>query len=95
MKNMKTAKKTTNRTCCGCGQIFDKKELIRVVRTPEGAVILDSTGKANGRGAYLCRKTECLARARKTKRLAASLKTTIEDSVYEALEARMEEYERQ
>ena len=77
MKNMKTAKKTTNRTCCGCGQIFDKKELIRVVRTPEGAVILDSTGKANGRGAYLCRKSECLQLAVKKRALQRALKCEI------------------
>lgn len=81
------------RKCVGCQEMFSKRELVRVVLTPEGDIGLDWTGKQNGRGAYLCRKRECLQTARKRKSLERSLKTTIPDELYAELEARMGELE--
>ena len=66
-------KKIPMRQCLGCREMKPKKELIRVVRTPEGEVLLDPTGRRNGRGAYLCCKKECLARAVKTRALERAL----------------------
>ncbi|MFW5630545.1 MAG: RNase P modulator RnpM, partial [Acetivibrio ethanolgignens] len=63
-----------------------KKELLRVIKTPEEEIVLDITGKKNGRGAYICRSAECFAKARKTKALERSLKAAIPDEVYDELE---------
>ena len=63
-----------------------KKELIRIIRTPEGEIRLDETGRMNGRGAYLCRSCECLQKARKSKALERALKVPIPDEIYETLE---------
>ena len=63
-------KKIPQRRCIGCGERFDKSALIRIVRTPEGDIVLDRTGKRSGRGAYLCHRVECLRRAKKANRLA-------------------------
>lgn len=68
-----------------------KKEMIRVIRTPEGDFLLDATGKKNGRGAYLCPSRECLDKARKNKGLERSFKQAIPKEVYEALEKEMED----
>lgn len=65
------------RTCIGCREAKNKRDLIRVVRTPEGPVTVDPTGKANGRGVYVCRKVECLERALTKERLAQALKVTV------------------
>ena len=73
------------RMCVSCREMQPKKELVRVVRTPEGAVILDTTGRANGRGAYLCKKSACLEKAIKSRALERALETKIEPEVYEAL----------
>ncbi len=81
-----TVKKQPIRRCTGCGEHFPKKELIRVVRTPEGEIVLDEVGKKSGRGAYICKSTECLKKARRAKRLESSLECTIPDAVYERLE---------
>ena len=62
-------KKIPVRMCSGCGEHFPKKELVRVVRSPEGELSMDLTGRKPGRGAYLCPKVECLRKARKAKRL--------------------------
>ena len=64
----------------------NKKEMIRIVRDPEGKVFIDRTGKKSGRGAYLCANEQCLAKARKTKQLERALETAIPDEVYEKLE---------
>ena len=80
------AKKVPVRMCSGCGQHIPKKELIRVVRSPEGELSVDLTGKKSGRGAYLCQNVECLKKARKTRRLERSLSCQIPDEVYERLE---------
>ena len=71
--------------CIGCGACKDKRELIRVIRTPEDEITLDDTGKKNGRGAYLCRSTECLNKAKKSKGLERSFKMPIPAGVYEEL----------
>ena len=78
------------RQCMGCRERKPKPELIRVVRSPEGSVDLDFRGKANGRGAYLCPKLECLKKAIRSKALERSLETPIPESVYQRLEAEME-----
>lgn len=86
---MKAGKKVPMRTCVGCRESKEKKELIRIVRTPEGNVELDLTGRANGRGAYLCPKSECLAKARKSRGLERSLQSTISAEVFDRLEEEM------
>ena len=83
-------KKIPQRQCMGCRERMDKKDLIRVVRTPEGNVQLDFSGKCNGRGAYICPKAECLKKAQKAKALDRSLDVTIPQEVYERLEKEIE-----
>lgn len=79
-------KKIPMRQCTGCGEMKTKKELIRVIKTPENEIAIDFTGKKNGRGAYLCNSLECLKKARKTKAIERSLKTTIPNEIYDQLE---------
>ena len=88
-------RKIPERRCSGCGGTFPKKELIRVVRSPEGDVSLDFTGKKSGRGAYICSKSDCLKKARKTGRIARSLEVSISDELYEALEEEIALIERE
>ncbi|MBR2021603.1 MAG: YlxR family protein [Clostridia bacterium] len=76
-------KKIPERKCMGCNEKRPKKELIRVVRTPEGEILLDTTGKKSGRGAYICPKVSCYEKALKSKRLERTLEVEIPDSVYE------------
>ncbi|QJW49202.1 YlxR family protein [bacterium BFN5] len=71
--------------CVGCQQMKNKKELMRIVRTPEGAIVLDSTGKKAGRGAYVCRDEQCFAKAFKEKRLEKALKHAVDTDVYDQL----------
>lgn len=84
-------KKIPQRQCMGCRERKSKRELIRVVRTPEGAVRLDFSGKMNGRGAYLCPNPECLKRAMRSKSLDRCLELTIPENVYDQLRCEMEE----
>ena len=86
MKN----KKVPMRKCVGCQEMKSKKEMIRVIRTSEGEFLLDATGRKNGRGAYLCPNSDCLAKAVKNKGLERSFKQAIPKEVYEALEKEME-----
>ncbi len=79
-------RKTPTRRCTGCGEHFPKNTLIRVLRTPEGEIILDLTGKKSGRGAYICKNTACLKKARKAKRLETSLECPIPEEVYDRME---------
>ena len=79
-------KKIPLRKCTGCNEMKPKKELIRVLKTTEEEIILDKTGKKNGRGAYLCNSPECFKQARKTKGLERSLQIKIPDEIYETLE---------
>ena len=83
---MPTMKKPPTRRCTGCGEHFPKSALIRVVRTPEGEVTLDATGKRSGRSAYICCNVECLRRAKKTRRIEQSLEVSIDAAVYDAME---------
>ena len=79
-------KKLPTRTCSGCGAKMAKSEFVRVVRSPEGEVSLDLTGKKNGRGAYLCQSVECLKKARKTRKISRSLKCEIPEELYSGME---------
>lgn len=78
-------KKIPQRMCVGCQLMKNKKELMRIVRTPEGAIVLDSTGKKAGRGAYVCRDEQCFAKAFKEKRLEKALKHAVDTDVYDQL----------
>ena len=79
-------KKQPIRKCVGCNESRLKKELCRVVRTPDGNIELDDKGKKSGRGAYLCRKATCLVKAKKTKRLEKNLECEIPEEIYKRLE---------
>ena len=81
--------KTPIRKCVGCNEQSGKKELIRVVRSKEGQVSIDATGKKSGRGAYICKDVKCLATARKKKSLSRALKCEIPDEIYSNLETAM------
>ena len=80
------AKKVPIRRCTGCGEHYPKNTLIRVLRTPEGEIVLDLTGKKSGRGAYICKSAACFKKARKSKRLETSLECRISDELYEKME---------
>lgn len=82
-------KKIPVRKCVGCQEMKNKKEMIRVIKTPENEFLLDATGKKNGRGAYVCPKETCLALAIKNKGLERSFKQAIPAEVYENLEKEM------
>ncbi len=88
-ENNPKMKKAPIRHCVGCMQPFEKKTLIRVVRSPEGEVSLDFTGKKSGRGAYVCHSAACLKKAIKSKRIEKNLGCTIPDEVYERLEGEL------
>ena len=79
-------RKIPQRKCMGCGEMKPKKELIRVVRTPENEVKLDFTGRLNGRGAYICPDSGCLAKARKNGRISRSFGCEISDELYKEFE---------
>ena len=84
-------KKIPMRQCVGCQEMKPKKELIRVVRSPEGAVSLDFKGKLPGRGAYVCPDAECLKRAKRSKALERAFSVPLPEDVWQALEAQMKE----
>ena len=86
-------KKVPLRQCVGCGEMKSKKEMIRILKTEEEGFVLDSTGKKNGRGAYICRNAECLKAARKSKGLDRSFKMAVSDGVYESLTKEIEALE--
>lgn len=83
---MEQKKKIPLRQCVGCSERRAKGELLRVVRTPEGEIVLDFTGRKNGRGVYLCNSAKCLAKAKKNGRLATHLECEIPDDVFASLE---------
>ena len=83
-------KKIPMRQCLGCREMKPKKELVRVVRSPEGQISLDSRGKANGRGAYVCRSPECLKKAIKARALERAFSCQIPEEIYVQLQAEME-----
>jgi len=86
---MQKPRKVPQRQCVGCRTMREKRELIRVVRSPEGEISLDFKGKKPGRGAYVCPDAACLARARKSRALERAFETVIPPEVYEALEKEM------
>lgn len=81
-----TIKKIPQRQCNGCGEMKNKKELIRVIKTNEGEISIDATGKKNGRGAYICPSLDCFKKAVKNKGLERSLKTAVPEAIYKQLE---------
>ena len=83
-------KKIPERKCMGCGEKFPKKELLRVVRTPEGEVLIDNMGKKNGRGVYTCKNPDCFKKIRKSDKLSRSLEIKVPDSVYDELSSIIE-----
>lgn len=83
------AKKIPMRMCVGCSEMKPKPELIRVVRSPEGEISLDSTGKKSGRGAYICCNKDCLKKAVKSKRLDRTFECTVPEDLYERLEEQL------
>ena len=84
-------RKIPMRMCVGCREMKPKKELIRVVRSPEGEISLDTTGKKSGRGAYVCPNAECLRLARKSRKLEKSFSCRISDEVYDNMERELNE----
>ena len=82
---MTKPRKVSNRTCVACRCSDEKRWFVRIVRTPDGHVVVDPTGKANGRGAYLCAKPECFEVARQRRRLDAALKVNLKDDDYDRL----------
>ena len=88
---MSTVKKVPQRQCIGCGEMKSKRDLIRVLKTTDGQITIDATGRKNGRGAYLCPSMDCFKKAVKGKGLERSFKMAIPKEVYESLEKEMEQ----
>ena len=82
---MATVKKIPQRQCIGCGQMKDKKDLIRILKTQDESIVIDATGRKNGRGAYICASEECLAKAFKNKGLERSFKLAVDPGIYDEL----------
>ena len=89
-QNMKTKNKIPMRQCTGCREMKNKKEMMRILKTPENEIILDTTGRKNGRGAYLCVSMDCFEKAVKNHGIERSLKTAVPDEVYEELKKELE-----
>ncbi len=90
---MNTKKKIPLRQCVGCGEMKSKKEMTRIIKTAEDEILMDATGKKNGRGAYICKSIDCLAKARKSRGLERSLKSAISPEIYESLQKELEALE--
>ena len=86
-------KKIPLRKCTGCGEMKPKKELVRVVKTPDDQVLIDLTGRVNGRGAYICPDAQCLKIARKSKRIEKSFQMQIPDEIYDKMEEELKNHE--
>lgn len=91
---MLSTKKIPLRQCIGCGEMKSKKEMIRVLKTTEDQIVIDTGGRSNGRGAYLCPSMECYKKAVRNKGLERSLKMAIPKEVYETLEKEMEQLDK-
>ena len=78
------------RRCVGCGETKEKKQLLRIVRSPDGEISIDLTGKKSGRGAYLCKNVSCLRKAKKSRRLEQNLESAITEEVYQKLETELD-----
>lgn len=85
-------KKIPMRQCIGCGQMKNKKEMLRILKTADGEMVSDVTGRQNGRGAYLCFSKECLQKAVKTKGLDRAFRTKVVPEAYESLEKELEQF---
>ena len=85
-------KKIPMRQCLGCNEHKPKIELLRVLRTPEGEIVLDFTGKRSGRGAYICKDLACLQKARKSRRIDRNLECSVPDEVYDRMERELSEH---
>ena len=92
---MVNAKKFPQRQCIGCGEMKNKKEMIRILKTPEGEFVVDATGRKNGRGAYICPSMACFEKAVKSRGLERSFKMAIPKEVYESLKKEMEQIDEQ
>ena len=92
---MKTKNKIPMRQCTGCREMKSKKEMIRVLKTPEDEIVLDTTGRKNGRGAYVCPSIECLDKAIRNHGIERSLKTSVPEDVYEDLKKELSKIEKQ
>ena len=90
---MSVKRKSPMRQCIGCREMKSKRELLRILRTPEGQFVIDTTGKKNGRGAYICYSRDCFQKAVKNKGLERSFKQAVPAEVYGHLEKEMEEIE--
>lgn len=86
-------KKIPMRMCVGCREMKPKKELIRIVKTPEGEIKLDTTGKLNGRGAYVCKASACLARAQKSGALSKAFETSVSEEIFACIETELKNIE--
>ncbi len=86
-----STKKVPLRQCIGCGEMKNKKEMVRILKTESGEITLDATGRKNGRGAYLCPNMECFRKAVKGRGIERSFKMAVPKEVYEALEKEMEQ----
>ena len=89
----KKIKQIPMRQCLGCNEHKEKPTLLRVVRSPEGEISLDFTGKKSGRGAYICRDVKCLRRARKSRRIDKNLDCSIPDEIYDRMEQELQAHE--
>ena len=88
---MAAVKKIPLRKCTGCGEVKPKKELVRVIKTADDEIVMDLTGRMNGRGAYVCRSQECLKKAIKTKAISRSLGINVSDNIYDELKKELGE----
>lgn len=86
-------KKIPMRMCTGCREMKPKKELVRVVKTSEGEIRLDTTGKLNGRGAYICKDKECLNKARKMSAFSRAFEMSVPNEIYNQLETELDNIE--
>jgi len=90
---MAGVKKIPMRMCLGCGEMKSKKELIRAVKTPDGEISIDLTGKKSGRGAYICRNADCFRKARKARRFEKAFSCQISEEVYDSMEKELTDNE--
>ena len=90
---MRKTKKIPMRMCLGCGEMKPKRELIRVVKSKEGDISLDLTGKKSGRGAYICKSVECFEKARKARKFERSFSCMISEDIYNSMEGELRENE--
>lgn len=90
---MSQTRKTPMRKCVGCQEMKSKKEMMRILRTPEDELVIDTTGRKNGRGAYLCFSKECFEKAVRSKGLERSLKMNVSPEVYDSLKKEIEQIE--